>query len=52
MFEELTLLAREFRGREHADVIVKIALATAAWVGETSAFDAEDGAALRGFRDF
>ena len=52
LFEKLALLARELRGREDADVIVEIAFAAAARVGEAFALDAEDGAALRGFGDF
>src|ERR1700680_4649982 len=48
LFEKFALLARELCGRENADVIVEVALAATARVSETFAFDAEDGAALRG----
>jgi hypothetical protein len=46
------LLAREFCWRKNADVIIEVPLAATAWVGETFAFDPEDGAALCAFGDF
>ena len=52
MFEEFALLARKLRRRKNADVIVEVTLAATARVGKTLALNTEDGAALRGFRDF
>src|SRR5580704_6352019 len=52
LFEEPALLAREFCWRENADVIIEVALAATAGVGETFAFQAKDGAALCAFGDF
>lgn len=52
LFEELALLAGELSGSENANVIVEIAFAAAAWVGEAFSLDAENGAALRAFGDF
>jgi hypothetical protein len=52
LFQQFALLAREFRRREHADVIVEIALAAAARVCKPFALDAEHGAALGAFGNF
>src|SRR5271155_5764714 len=51
LFEELALLARELCWSEHADVIIEVALAATARVGETFAFETKDGTALCGFGD-
>src|SRR5690348_8824241 len=52
LFKEFALLAREFRGRENAHMIVQVAFAAAARISETLALDAKNGAALGGFRNF
>ena len=52
LFDQLALFARELGGGQHADVIVQIAFAAAARVGESLGLEAEDRAALRALGNF
>ena len=52
LFHQFALLARQFRGRHHQDVVVQIAFAAAPRIGKSLALDAKDRAALRAFRNF
>src|SRR5713101_1824499 len=52
LFEELALLARQFAGCNHANVVEEIALSSAAGVRESFALDTKNRAALRTFGNF
>src|SRR5258708_12984234 len=51
LLDQFALVARELCGRQHTNVVVQIALAAAAGIGQSLALDAKHGAALRAFGD-
>src|SRR5438552_4666609 len=52
LLDQFALIAGELDWRQHADVIIQITFAAAARIGQSSAFDAKHGAALRAFWNF
>src|SRR6266403_2972773 len=49
LLDQFPLVTRELRWRHHTHVVVQIAFATPARIGQSLAFDAKHGAALRAF---
>src|SRR5690242_1084064 len=52
LLDQFALIACELGWRQHADVIIQITFAAAARIGQSPAFDAKHGAALRAFWNF